>query len=155
MIEKKFKKGDIIVVTSGRSGTSMCIATGYWTTKFDHDITYDEAVQIHYNNMKRDFPGMFKDLTIEHMKELLKPTDKYFLSINGDVLTYNNHELADSFDKLYFEGKIKLEILSRLKDKYVREFNVKPFKFPGDEWDEFRVYDDITDWVNENLKDFE
>ena len=71
----------------------------------------------------------------------------------GEVQTYSNHEVADEFDKLYFEGNIKLEELSRLKDKYVREHNIKATKYEGDEWSEFRIFDDITDWINEQLNE--
>lgn len=151
ILEKKFKKDDIIVVTSGRSGTSMCIARGLWTAKFDRDITYNEAVQIHYENMKKEFPGMFKNLTIEKMKNILKPEEKYFLNDRGEVQTYSNHEVADEFDKLYFSNKFELSELSRLKDKYVREHNIKATKYEGDKWSEFRIFDDITDWINEQL----
>ena len=44
-ISKNFKKGDIIVVTSERSSISMGIATGYGTTKFERDISFDEAAE--------------------------------------------------------------------------------------------------------------
>ena len=150
-ISKNFKKGDIIVVTSERSSISMGIATGYGTTKFERDISFDEAAEKTLQKMQWDFPKMFKDWTIEQMKQTLNSEDKYFLTIDNDVCTYYNHEIADSFDLLYIDGGIELFILTRLKDKYVREFNIKSFKFPGDKWSHFRIYDDISNWVNKNL----
>ena len=41
---------------------------------------------------------MFKDWTIEQIKQTLNSEDKYFLTIDNDVCTYYNHEIADSFD---------------------------------------------------------
>lgn len=153
-MEKIFKHGDIIVATSGRDGISGGIARGFGTAKFDHDISFEEAVKYHLENMKNDFPGMFKDWTIDQMKETLNKNEKYFITTNGDVISYNNHELADSFDKLYLKGNIKLDKLCRLKDKYICEYNVKASKFPGDKYSHYRIYDDITNWINEHINDF-
>lgn len=152
---KNFNHGDIIVVTSERDALAMCIATGLGTAIFDHDLSFDEAAELTLKNIKYAFPKMYKDWTLERVKETLDKDAKYFITTDGDVKTYANHELADSFDKLYFEGKIKLDKLHLLKDKYVKEHNVKSFKFPGDKWPEFRIYDDVTDWVNEHINDFE
>lgn len=151
-LEKHFNKGDLYVTTSGRKGLCMGIASEMWAMKFDHDITYEEAVKIHFDNMKRDYPGMFKNLTIEQMERVLDKNDKYFINNLGEVQIYKNHEPADEFDKLYIENKIELSKLSRLKDKYVREFNVHVSKYSEDEFGEFRIFDDISEWIKENLK---
>jgi len=150
-LEKHFNKGDLYVVTSGRAARYMGIAKCMWAAKFDHDITYEEAVKIHFENMKREYPGMFKDLTIEQMENILDKNNKYFLNNRGEVQTYKNHEPADEFDKLYFSNKFELSELSRLKDKYVREFNIPSSKYSEDEFSEYRIFDDITEWINENL----
>ena len=152
-LEKHFNKGDLYVTTSGRKGLCMGIASEMWIAQFDHDITFEEAIKIHFDNMKRDYPGMFKDLTIEQMENILDKNDKYFINNRGEVQTYKNHEPADEFDKLYFSNKFELSELSRLKDKYVREFNIKSSKYSEDEFSEFRIFDDITEWINENKID--
>ena len=157
MIEKIFKYGDIIVTTSGRDVVSSGIARGLGTVKFDHDISFKEAAERHLEKMKKDFPNVFEDWTIGRMIQTLdlNPNEKFFITINGDINSYDNHELADSFDKLSFEDKIKLDILCRLKDKYIHEHNIKPSKFTDDELSHYRIYDDVTDWINEHLKEFE
>lgn len=150
-LEKHFNKGDLYVTTSDRNGQCMGIASVMWAALFDHDITFEEAVKIHFENMKREYPGMIKNLTIEQIENILDKNDKYFLNNYGEVQTYENHEPADEFDKLYLSSKIELSELSRLKDKYVREFNVQSTKYSGDEFSEYRIFDDITEWINENL----
>lgn len=150
-LEKHFNKGDLYVTTSGRKGLCMGIASEMWAAKFDHDITYEEAVKIHFDNVKREYPGMFKNLTIEQMENILDKDDKYFLNNLGEVQTYKNHEPADEFDKLYFSNKYELSELSRLKNKYVTEFNVQSTKYSEDEFSEYRIFDDITEWIKENL----
>lgn len=151
-LEKHFNKGDLYVTTSGRKGLCMGIASNMWAAKFDHDITYEEAVKIHFGNMKKNYPGMFKNLTIEQMENILDKNNKYFINNYGEVQSYKNHEPADEFDKLYFSNKFELSELSRLKDKYVREFNVQSTKYSEDEFGEFRIFDDISEWIKENLK---
>ena len=146
-MEKKFKRGDIIVVTSGRSAVSMGIATGFLTCKFVRDLTKEEAIDIHYNNMIKEFPDM--GITKEMVEETIKQYDKFFLNDQGEAMTYDNHELADSFDKLYFKSPERISEISHLKDKYVTEFNIEPFKYPGDEWAEYRIYDDISGWLRD------
>ena len=146
-MEKIFKEGDVIVVTSGRSAQSMSIATGFGTCKFVRDLTKEEAVDIHYNNMVKEFPRL--GITKEMVEETLNQYDKFFINNHGEAITYDNHELADSFDKLYFKSPERLSEISRLKNKYVTEFNIEPFKYPGDEWDEYRIYDDISNWLRD------
>ena len=151
-LEKHFNKGDLYVITSGRKAKCMGIASEMWAAMFDRDITFEEAVKIHFENVKREYPGMFKNLTIEQVENILDKNDKYFLNNHGEVQTYKNHEPADEFDKLYFSSKFELSELSRLKDKYIREFNVQRTKYPEDEFGEYRIFDDIAEWINENLK---
>ena len=146
-MEKNFKEGDIIVVTSGRSALSMSIATGLWTCKFVRDLTKEEAVEIHYNNMTKEYPGM--GITKEMVEKTINQYDKFFLNDQGEAITYDNHELADSFDKLYFKSPKRLSEISSLKGKYVTEFNIEPFKYPCDEWAEYRIYDDISSWLRD------
>lgn len=156
-MEKIFKYGDIIVATSGRDVLSCGIARGFGIAIFDHDISFEEAAERHLENMKKHYPGMFKDWTIDRVIQSMnkRKNKKYFIATNGDVNSYDNHELADSFDKLYIEGNIKLDKLCILKDKYIREHNVKPSKFPDDELSHYRIYDDVTNWINEHINDFE
>lgn len=150
-LEKHFNKGDLYVITSDRKARYMGIASVMWVAQFDHDITFEEAVKIHFENVKREYPGMFKNLTIEQVENILDKNDKYFLNNHGEVQAYKNHEPADEFDKLYFSSKFELSELSRLKDKYVREFNVQRTKYPEDEFGEYRIFDNISEWINENL----
>lgn len=153
-LEKHFNKGDLYVITSGRKAKCMGIASEMWAAMFDHDITFEEAVKIHFENVKREYPGMFKNLTIEQVENILDKNDKYFLNNHGEVQTYKNHEPADEFDKLYFSSKFELSELSRLKDKYIREFNVQRTKYPEDEFGEYRIFDDIAEWINENINKY-
>lgn len=154
VLEKKFQKGDVIIATSERSATSMCIATGMWICKYEDDIPYDKAVEIHYENMNRDFPTL--NFTLDVIKKSLKPSEKYFIDNKGGVHTYYNHEKADVFDLIYFDQNNKLSLgeLSLLKNQYVEEFGIEPTIYNGDEWPEYRVYEDvdkIKEWISKQL----
>ena len=67
-LEKHFNKGDLYVITSDRKARYMGIASVMWAAQFDRDITFEEAVKIHFENVKREYPGMFKNLTIEQVE---------------------------------------------------------------------------------------
>lgn len=156
VLNKSFKKGDIVIATSERSATSMCIATGMWVSRYEKDISYEDAINIHYENMKRDYPML--ELTFEDIKNALKSNDKYFLNDRHEVLSYRNHEKADAFDLIYFDNKgnkIALRELSQLKDQYVTESKIKPTIYEGDEWPQYRVYEDveiIKEWIKKKIE---
>ena len=123
MIKKDFKKGDIVVVTSGRNALACDIATGLWTTTYERDLTKEEAIEIHYKNMLRDYPGL--KITKKEVEEILNEYDKFFLTESGESLTYDNHEKADIFDLRYLNGE-NLSDLIKLKDEFIRKNNIKP-----------------------------
>jgi hypothetical protein len=98
--------------------------------------------------MVNDYPGM--NITRRMVERTLKERDdKFFLNDRGEVQTYYNHEVADSFDMLYLSGKMRRGEAAELKNKYITEFNVEYTKFPGDKLGNFRVYEDITEWLKQ------
>lgn len=152
VLNKSFKIGDIIIATSERSATSMCIATGARISRYEKDISYEDAINIHYKNMKRDYPML--NLTFEDIKNALKSNDKYFLNDRHEVFSYSNHEKADAFDLIYFDNRLALNQLSQLKDQYVTENEIEPTIYEGDEWPEYRVYEDVKivlEWINKKI----
>ena len=154
ILDKHFNKGDIIIVTSRRSGTEMGICDTMWVCKYDHDVTYEEAVQKHYENMNKYFPSM--NITFETVKKSLNPKEKYFITTEGDIRLYSSHEKADAFDLFYLNNDgISKTTLSIIKDKYVDEFGIKRTIYPGDEWPHYRIYDNITDWIKQKIKEYE
>lgn len=149
-MEKKFNKDDIIVVTSLRDPVYCEVASNHWVSRYDKDITLDEAVDIHYRNMINDYPGM--NITRAMVKQTItEKDDRFFLNDQGEVATYQNHEVADSFDMLYLSGKMTRSDVARLKNKYLTEFNVNYTKYPGDENANYRIYDDITEWLKHQV----
>ena len=147
-MEKVFKKGDVIVITSLKEGLNHGIASNKWVTKYDRDITLEEAIDIHYRNIVNDYPDM--NITRNMVKKALTDRDdKFFLNDKGEVQTYYNHEVADSFDMLYLSGKMSRDEVVELKNKYLTEFNVEYTKFPGDMYGNYRVYEDITEWLKQ------
>lgn len=151
-MEKVFKKGDVIVVTSLKEVSYCGVASNHWVAKYDRDITLDEAIEIHYRNMVNDYPGM--NITRRMVERTLKERDdKFFLNDKGEVQSYHNHEVADSFDMLYLSGKMSRGEAAELKNKYLTEFNVEYTKFPGDMFGNYRVYEDITEWLKQQIVD--
>ena len=153
ILKKEFKKGDIVIASSRRSCTEMGICDTMWVCKYDHDVTYDEAVQKHYENMIKYFPSM--NFTFETVQKSLDPKEKYFIATNGDIRGYKGHEKADTFDLYYLNNDVSKTKLAIIKDKYVCEFDIKQTMYPEDEWPEYRIYDDITDWIIQKLKEYE
>lgn len=153
VLEKKFNKGDVIVTTTWRDGAPGSVNKHMLATNiYDHDISLDEAAELHLDYMRKTF-GMCQDWTVEQMKELMaEDSTKYFINTRGEVQSYSNHEVADEFDKLYFNNDIDKSIISKLRYKYIQEFNVQLSKYEGDEHMYFRVFDDITEWINKELK---
>lgn len=151
VLEKHFEKGDILIVTSKRSGTEMGICDTMWVCKYDHDVTYEEVVKKHYENTNKYFPSM--NITFETVKKALNPKEKYFITTEGDIRLYSSHEKADIFDIYYLNNDVSKTKLAIIKDKYVCEFNVKQTIYIDDEWPHYRVFDDITEWINQKMKE--
>ena len=136
MIKQNFKHGDIIVVTSHRSYLNCGINDLMWVCIFDRNIDLQEAKERHLNKMNKEFPNL--KITKNDIEEAFKDINtKYFLNTNGDVLTYENHELADVFDVRYLNGE-DLEKLTIEKDLWIRNNNIKP-----DSDGHYRCYDDL------------
>lgn len=121
---KNFKKGDLIIISDHRNGIDGR-PSEMWVCHYDHDIDdLDEAVKLHYENMKRTFPNM--DISIEMVKETMDDA-KYFVSEEGDVRSYDNHERADIFDLRYFNGE-DWDKLYQEKEKFVSDHNILRFE---------------------------
>ena len=136
MIRQDFKQGDIIVATSHRDALSCDINDLMWICKFDRDIDLQEAKKRHLENMNRNFPGL--KITMSDIDEAFKDNDtRYFLNTAGDVLSYENHELADVFDIRYLNGE-DLDSLVIEKDQWIRNNNIQ-----RDPDNYFRCYDGL------------
>lgn len=125
MIRKDFKQGDIVVATSHRDPKCCYINDLMWTCKFDRDISLDEAKQRHLENINREYPGL--KITMAEVEKVLEsdPNAKYFLNTAGDVLSYENHELADVFDLRFLLGESK-EALIIEKEEWIKDGNIQP-----------------------------
>lgn len=124
MIRQDFKHGDIIVATSHRNLLKAGINDLMWACKFDREITdIQEAVNLLYNQMTREYPGL--RITIETIKDTIKPGDKHFLNTFGEVQSYENHELADVFDLRYLMGE-DLDTLVKEKQNWEKNNNIQP-----------------------------
>lgn len=126
MIDKKFKHGDIYVVTSLRDHMAAGIADVKFVGKYDKDISFDEAVEIHLKNMQRDFPNM--NFNKEMIEGALSENKKggFFLNDRGEVQSYYNHEKADLIDLMYFRGDKPFQELIELKRQVIKKYNIKP-----------------------------
>ena len=112
MIDKNFKHGDIYIVTSLRNHASAGIADIKFVGRYDKDISFSEAVEIHLKNMQRDFPSMsFNKEMIEAALSVSEKKRKFFLNDRGEVQSYYNHEKADLIDLMYFRGDKPLQEL--------------------------------------------
>jgi hypothetical protein len=120
-IRKDFKHGDFYVTTSGRDALCNGIATGLGTNRYDKDITFDEAIDICTRNMQKDYPGM--DITEDTVKQVMPSYSRYFLNMDGEVISYENHEKPDIFDIRYINGE-DCEKLMVEKDNWLKEHNV-------------------------------
>lgn len=131
MIRKDFKHGDLVIVSDHRQWSYNGIASVMWACKYDRDIELEEAIPIQLAVMQKQFPRM--SFTEEMMRDVLTKNDKLFLNTDGEVISYENHELADKFDKMYLSealpfdslNKKRLEEISELKDKWIKETNPK------------------------------
>lgn len=126
MIDKNFKNGDIYVVTSLRDHMAAGIADVKFVGKYDKDISFDEAVEIHLKNMQRDFPNM--NFNKEMIEGALSENKKggFFLNDRGEVQSYYNHEKADLIDLMYFRGDKPFQELIELKRQVIKKYNIKP-----------------------------
>lgn len=118
MIRQDFKHGDIVVATSHRKPFKAGINDLMWTCRFDREI-YDiqEATTLLYNQMTRECPGL--GITMEMVKSTMKARDRHFLNTAGEVMLYENHELADVFDLRYLIGE-DLDTLTDEKRTWVK-----------------------------------
>ena len=128
MIDKDFKHGDIYVVTSLRNHMAAGIADIKFVGKYDKDISFEEAVEIHLKNMQRDFPSM--SFNREMIEEALSENKEsgFFLNDRGEVQSYYNHEKADLIDLMLFRGDKPRQELIELKRKIIKENDIKPDK---------------------------
>ena len=126
MIDKNFKHGDIYVVTSLRNHLSAGIADIKFVGRYDKDISFEEAVEIHLKNMQRDFPSM--SFNREMIEEALSENKEsgFFLNDRGEVQSYYNHEKADLIDLMLFRGDKPRQELIELKRKIIKENDIKP-----------------------------
>lgn len=120
-IRKDFKHGDFYVTTSGRDALCNGIATGFDTNRYDKDITLDEAIDICTRNMQKDYPGM--DITEDTVKQVMSSYSRYFLNMDGEVISYENHEKPDIFDIRYINGEDCMKLMVE-KDNWLKEHNV-------------------------------
>ena len=127
MIDKNFKNGDIYVVTSLRNHMAAGIADIKFVGKYDKDISFEEAVEIHLKNMQRDFPNMsFNKEMIEEALSVSEKKRRFFLNDRGEVQSYYNHEKADLIDLMFFRGDKPLQELIELKRKIIEDYGIKP-----------------------------
>jgi len=126
MIDKNFKHGDIYVVTSLRNHLSAGIADIKFVGRYDKDISFEEAVEIHLKNMQRDFPSM--SFNREMIEEALSENKEsgFFLNDRGEVQSYYNHEKADLIDLMLFRGDKPRQELIELKRQVIKKYNIKP-----------------------------
>ena len=127
MIDKNFKHGDTYIVTSLRNHMAADIADIKFVGRYDKDISFSEAVDIHLKNMQRDFPKMsFNKEMIEAALSVSEKKRKFFLNDRGEVQSYYNHEKADLIDLMYFRGDKPLQELIELKRKLIKKYDIKP-----------------------------
>ena len=126
MIDKNFKYGDIYVVTSLRNHMSAGIADIKFVGKYDRDLSFEEAVDIHLKNMQRDFPKMSFDKKMIEGALSEHKEDGFFLNDRGEVQSYYNHEKADLIDLMFFRDDKPLQELIELKRKIIKENDIKP-----------------------------
>lgn len=129
MIRKDFKHGDLIVVTDHRRWQYNGLASVMWVCKYDRDIDIEEAIPIQLAVMQKEYPGM--NFTEDMIRDALVKQNKLFLNTDGEVISYENHELADKFDKMYlhdnmwFDEDERLKEISDLKGKWIEETKLK------------------------------
>lgn len=122
MIDKKFKHGDLVVATSDRNPEFKSIATNARRAcVYDRDISKEEASALYYMQMKSLFPTV--NFTFEEIEAVIGDYRKMFLSTGGDVLSYDNHEKGDLFDKMFMDGNDP-EQLAVMKDMYINEHRI-------------------------------
>lgn len=118
MLRQDFRKGDIVVVTSQRNPQRNGIASDMCFI-YERDVNLDEAAIY-----KQKYEEKYFNISVEEWKEVLKNYDRYFLTSDGNVLTYENHELADIFDKRYLIDKEDIDKLIIEKDEYINKHNI-------------------------------
>lgn len=121
MINQNFQYGDLVVVTSERQKQYSGIASKRWMSYYDHDVDYDEAVNKHYLNMK----NFGLNVSIEQVKSIITRDQKYFINTQGDIISYQNHEIADEFDKMFLLENMPIQEVSFKKDDYIEKHPVE------------------------------
>ena len=73
--------------------------------------------------MQHDYPKM--NITKELVTEVLtkNPEEKYFLNMDGEVISYDNHEKPDIFDVRFLNGE-DLDKLVKEKDQWIEDHNI-------------------------------
>ena len=122
MIDKKFKHGDLVVATSDRNPEFKSIATNArGACVYDRDVSGEEATALYYTQMKSLFPTV--DFTFKEIEAVVGCHKKIFVSTGGDVLSYDNHEKGDLFDKMFMDGNDP-EQLAVMKEIYINEHGI-------------------------------
>lgn len=125
MIKKDFKHGDVYVITSLRKPLANGIASKMGYSVYNRDVSYEEAVELHFRYMKRMFPSV--DISLETVEKALSEHKKtgFFINVDGEVQTYDNHEKADLIDLMYLKNEKPLSELVKMKDDIIEKNNVE------------------------------
>ena len=73
--------------------------------------------------MTREYPGL--GITRRMVEKTMKPGDRHFLNTASEVMSYENHELADVFDLRYLMGE-DLDTLADEKRNWEKTNNIQP-----------------------------
>ena len=142
-IRKDFKHGDMYITTSHRQVRHMGICGGvagiFTGGYFDKDITIEQAIEIHTINMQHSYPRM--NITKEMVKDVLtkNPDGKYFLNMDGEVISYDNHEKPDIFDVRFLNGE-DIDKLSKEKEQWLDDHGITEGNWDDD--GEIRCWED-------------
>lgn len=123
MIDKKFRHGDLVVTTSGRDAKFNGISTDLKNACiYDRDVTKEEASALYYMQLRRLFPTV--DFTYDDIEYVINKHDRLFMNTAGEILSYNNHEKGDIFDRMYAEYGNDIDQLAVMKNRYISEHGI-------------------------------